>query len=69
LIGLNAPQPDLFKDILWGTESVMDETRLRAVKAGIKLYELDNQWDVDTIADLERYLSQMRLRKASFDSQ
>ena len=47
----------------------MDETRLRAVKAGIKLYELDNQWDVDTIADLERYLSQMRLRKASFDSQ
>jgi uncharacterized protein len=57
LIGLNAPQPGLFDDMDWGTGSVMAETRYRVVKAGLSLYELGMQWDVDTIEDWKRYLS------------
>nr|WP_305888733.1 TIGR04282 family arsenosugar biosynthesis glycosyltransferase [Methylomonas sp. SURF-2] len=57
LIGLNAPQADLFQDMPWSTDSVMTETRRRAASAGLNLHELSTQWDVDTIADWKRYLS------------
>jgi rSAM/selenodomain-associated transferase 1 len=57
LIGLNAPQPGLFDDMDWGTDSVMAETHYRVVKAGLSLHELGMQWDVDTIEDWKRYLS------------
>jgi glycosyltransferase A (GT-A) superfamily protein (DUF2064 family) len=57
LIGLNACQPGLFDDMPWGTEDVMAETRRRAHKAGLSLYELEPQWDVDTVKDWMRYLN------------
>lgn len=56
LIGLNAPQLALFEDMDWGTETVMEETRCRAKRASISIYELDRQWDVDTADDWARYL-------------
>lgn len=56
LIGLNAPQPVLFEDMVWGNEKVMEETRLRARHASISLHELARQWDVDTAEDWARYL-------------
>ena len=55
LIGLNEPQPNLFYGMTWSTAHVMLETRHRIAKARLKLYELDKQWDVDTIADWQRY--------------
>lgn len=57
LIGLNAPQPNLFEDMVWGNEIVMTETRRRAAKAKLKVYELAMQWDVDDIEDWKRFLS------------
>lgn len=57
LIGLNAPQRMLFEDMRWGNAQVMQETRHRASLAKLKLQELGVQWDVDTIADWQRYLN------------
>lgn len=56
LIGLNAPQPDLFSRMTWGNEQVIATTRHRAAKSGLIWHELDTQWDVDTIGDWRRYL-------------
>lgn len=56
LIGLSAPQPQLFRDMPWGTEQVMIKTRERAKQAEIEIYELPKQWDIDTIFDWQRYL-------------
>ncbi|WP_445366661.1 TIGR04282 family arsenosugar biosynthesis glycosyltransferase [Methylomonas sp. BW4-1] len=56
LIGLNTPQPNLFNDMTWGTDSVMAETRHHAKEMGLMLHELEPQWDVDSIADWTRYL-------------
>lgn len=57
LIGLNAPQPNLFENMRWGNTQVMQETRHRAGLAELTLQELGLQWDVDTIADWQRYLN------------
>lgn len=56
LIGLNKPQPHLFDNMAWGTDQVMKTTRQRAKQLGLNLFELELQWDVDTIEDWERYL-------------
>lgn len=56
LIGLNDPQPQLFKDMRWGTEHVMNRTRERAKKEGLEIVEMAEQWDVDNFADWQRYL-------------
>lgn len=55
LIGLNRPQPELFTNIPWGSEQVMEETRARCQQLGIIYHELAQQWDVDTDEDLTRY--------------
>jgi len=65
LVGLNSPQPSLFENMSWGNEFVMSETRLRATKANLKVYELDTQWDVDDIEDWQRFLNQSADMSAS----
>jgi len=57
MIGLNRPQPVLFNNMIWGVDSVMNETRQRIVKAELTMMELGNQWDVDTIDDWRRYIT------------
>ena len=54
LIGLRRPQPALFADMRWGTETVMAETRRRAAELGLAVRELAPLWDVDVPDDLER---------------
>lgn len=56
MIGLNQVQPGLFSDMSWGHDQVMSSTRRRSEDIGLKVYELDSQWDVDTYQDWERYL-------------
>ncbi len=56
LIGLNTPQPTLFEDMVWGNEWVLPETRRRAKEANLQTFELDLQWDVDELADWQRFL-------------
>jgi rSAM/selenodomain-associated transferase 1 len=54
LIGTRAPQPWLFDDMNWGTETVLGETRARIAARGITCAELAPLWDVDTEDDLAR---------------
>ncbi len=55
LIGLNRPHPELFDNILWGTERVLEETQNRIQRYKLRHHALNEQWDVDTSEDLERY--------------
>ncbi len=55
MIGLKQPQPDLFEGMPWGTDKVLGLTRARLQSLAIEYQELDEQWDLDTKDDLERY--------------
>jgi rSAM/selenodomain-associated transferase 1 len=54
LIGARRPQPALFNDMPWGTETVMAETRRRMTRLDLSWREPFVLWDVDVPADLER---------------
>lgn len=54
LVGLRRPQPDLFRDMAWGTEDVMRETRARMVRLGLSWHETATVWDVDRPDDVDR---------------
>jgi uncharacterized protein len=54
LIGARNPHPQLFTDMDWGTATIMADTRRRMMELGLSWRELDQLWDVDVPADLER---------------
>lgn len=54
LVGLQRPQPRLFEDIDWGSESVMAQTRQRLNELGLRWAEPATLWDVDHPSDLAR---------------
>ncbi len=55
LIGLNRSHPELFDNMPWGTEQVLNQTRNRIKRYKLRHHELSEQWDLDTPEDLERY--------------
>ena len=54
LIGTRAPQPGLFSDMTWGTDTVLAETRKRIAALSLRAVEMAPLWDVDTEDDLAR---------------
>ena len=50
LIGGTTPLPQLFTDMPWGTDRVLDETRVRLTRAAAPWCELSELRDVDTAA-------------------
>ena len=55
LIGMRRPHPELFQNIAWSTETVLQETLAQAEKSGIRA-KLLKQWnDLDTYEDLLEY--------------
>ena len=54
LIGLSRNAPGLFRDIDWGTSSVMKQTRKALAALDWRWRELRTLWDVDRPEDLER---------------
>jgi glycosyltransferase A (GT-A) superfamily protein (DUF2064 family) len=54
LIGLRHEVSDLFTGISWGSNTVMEETRLRLRQLRWRWHELPERWDVDRLEDLER---------------
>jgi len=59
LLGLTQFHPQLFESKDWGTDSVFADTRadLAVLKQqGFNWAELPTVWDVDEVADVERYL-------------
>ncbi len=55
LLGLRQPKEAVFRDIPWGGKQVASITRQRLTELGWSWAELDEQWDVDTIADWNRF--------------
>ena len=58
LIGTRKPQPAIFADIAWGTNTVLADTRTRIIEQRLMLIEQPPLWDVDTEADLARLESE-----------
>jgi uncharacterized protein len=58
LVGAAKPWPDLFRDIPWGTNLVMQETRQRALQLGLQISEPLVVWDIDTPEDYQRAVGQ-----------
>jgi uncharacterized protein len=54
LIGARNPHPQLFTDMAWGTPTILADTRRRMMDLGLSWRELEQLWDVDVPADLER---------------
>jgi len=54
LLGLRRYAEDLFRDVAWGSETVMEETRARLRRLGWRWHELPERWDVDRKEDVER---------------
>ena len=63
LIALRQPQPGLFQGMAWSTSSVLQETMLRAQKAGLRTLLLRQLADVDTAADWHEFQQRLRGRK------
>jgi len=59
LIGLRAPQPQLFVDIPWSTDKVLRETQEHCRAAGLTTHMLRELSDVDTEADWRRFLAKL----------
>jgi rSAM/selenodomain-associated transferase 1 len=55
MIGLNRPCPELFTGMIWGTSEVLAQTRARIDQLQLRHHELKEQWDLDTVRDLDRY--------------
>lgn len=54
LVGMRTPIAELFADIPWGSERVMDETRARARRANLRIAEPATLWDLDDSVDYAR---------------
>jgi len=55
LVGLNQPYTCLFADIDWGTPEVLQQSRDVLKQKNIAFEELATRWDVDRLADYQRY--------------
>ncbi|MBS3751053.1 MAG: TIGR04282 family arsenosugar biosynthesis glycosyltransferase, partial [Anaerolineales bacterium] len=51
LIGIDQPYPELFQDIHWGSERVLEQTRAKAQFLGLKIQMLSPLMDIDTGRD------------------
>lgn len=56
LIGMQKPIPQLFRDMPWSTEGVLNATVEVANALDLSVKCLDKVWDVDTKADYIRWL-------------
>ena len=55
LVGMRRPHPELFQNIAWSTETVLQETLGRAKKMDLKTKLLARWNDLDTFEDLVKY--------------
>ena len=62
LVGMCKPHPELFQDIAWSTESVLQITLEKAAKIGVRT-ELLSRWnDLDTYEDLLEYYHEHKVK-------
>ncbi len=56
LLGLRRSCPELFRGIPWGTDQVFEETRKKALAAGLSVAELRRLRDIDLLEDWRTWL-------------
>ena len=56
LVGLKAPQPELFQEMSWSQPTVLADTLTRASRLSLTVHLLPSWPDIDTIADLQTFL-------------
>lgn len=52
LLGLRTPEPRLFDDIDWSSGRELGQTRSRAGQLGLRVKDVHDTFDIDTLADL-----------------
>ncbi|MDP3181351.1 MAG: TIGR04282 family arsenosugar biosynthesis glycosyltransferase [Desulfobaccales bacterium] len=57
LVGLKAPQPELFRGQAWSTATVLSQTLARAQSLSLKAHLLSTWPDIDTYTDLLGFLA------------
>ncbi len=62
LIGLSKPCAALFEDIAWSSPQVSAQTLAKAKVLGLTVQELPRGYDLDQLADVERFLQEERSR-------
>jgi len=60
LVGLNAPQPQLFQGPVWSSSTVLEDTLIIARQHGLAVHLLPAWTDIDTTADLIAFKNQAR---------
>jgi len=55
LIGLKSPEPNLFRNIPWGSSEVLSCTYTRLKKSGLTFSQLHEHHDIDRPDDLIRF--------------
>lgn len=60
LIGMKQLHRELFAEIDWSTESVLEQTTKQAVRAGLKVHLLPTGYDVDDAKTLRRLEEELR---------
>jgi len=62
LVGMQVPGWDIFQDIPWSTVEVMHQTQARAAALGLKSELLPGTFDLDTVAEYDRWIEFIRTR-------
>lgn len=57
LLGMNSFHPELFENIDWSTEKVLEQTKARIEPLNLSVFELPELIDIDTVEDLENSLA------------
>ena len=65
LIGCNRVDPELFRNIHWSTDRVLQQTLGRAESIGYRVCLLETLRDIDTLPDVENYPELLALVKSS----
>jgi uncharacterized protein len=63
LIGLRAPQPELFRAITWSSDQVLAQTLVRAKSIGLRVQLLRILGDIDTEEDWNAYVRETNANK------
>ena len=61
LIGLRAPQPEIFREISWSSDQVLGQTLTRAKSLGLQIQLLRILGDIDTEEDWNAHVRERRV--------
>ncbi len=62
LLGSSRPFPSLFGGIAWSTAAVLAQTQARVTALGLAMHTLEAGYDLDFVADVEKFINQERAR-------